>query len=144
MIIPIINNSTNNLPAYETSEAAGMDLRAFLNSSIVINPMERKLINTGIKMEIPKGYEGQIRPRSGLALKNGITVLNTPGTIDSDFRGEIQILLINLSREPFTVSNGDRIAQIVFSKYENATLSSANTLNDSGRGNQGYGHTGIN
>ncbi|MGE9515754.1 MAG: dUTP diphosphatase [Solitalea-like symbiont of Acarus siro] len=145
MVIPTINNSNNDLPSYETHGAAGMDLRAYLpNSSVVINSMERKLINTGIKMEIPKGYEGQIRPRSGLALKSGITVLNTPGTIDSDFRGEIQILLINLSQEPFTVNNGDRIAQIVFSKYESATLSLSNQLSDSKRGDQGYGHTGIN
>ncbi|WP_341653069.1 dUTP diphosphatase [Blattabacterium cuenoti] len=116
--IKIFNTSSNPLPNYETKGASGMDLRAYLKNNITILSMERKIIKTGLFIEIPKGYEGQIRPRSGLALNHGITVLNDPGTIDSDYRGEIKILLLNLSNYPFIIENGNRIAQIIFYKYE--------------------------
>ena len=144
MNIKIINESSNPLPGYETRFSAGMDLRAFLpHGSMVIESLNRALIPTGLFMEIPEGYEGQIRPRSGLALKKGITVLNSPGTIDSDFRGEIKILLINLSDSPVTIENGDRIAQIIFARHETIQWIPSKELEPSDRGSGGYGHTGI-
>jgi dUTP pyrophosphatase len=138
--LSVINTSNNPLPAYQTAYSAGLDLMAFLPVEEVIKPMERKLIGTGLFVALPEGYEAQIRPRSGLALKNGITVLNSPGTIDSDYRGEIKIVLINLSQEPFTINNGDRIAQMVVSKHEQVALT--DKLNETARNQGGYGHTG--
>ena len=122
MICKIFNTSTNEMPAYASENAAGLDLRAFLKEKIVLQPMERKLIPTGLFMELPSDCEAQIRPRSGLALKHGITVLNSPGTIDADYRGEIQVLLINLSNQPFEIENGDRIAQMVIAKYTKVNI----------------------
>lgn len=143
MKVKIINKSDNNLPAYETPNSAGMDLRAYLpESSIVIKPLERVLVPTGLYMEIPEGYEGQVRPRSGLAIKNGITVLNTPGTIDADYRGEVKVILINLSNSDFTINNGDRIAQIIFARCEQMDIVSVETLSETERGAGGFGHTG--
>jgi dUTP pyrophosphatase len=144
MNIKIINESSNPLPGYETRFSAGMDLRAFLpEGSVHLESLKRALIPTGLFIEIPEGFEGQIRPRSGLALKQGITVLNSPGTIDSDYRGEIKILLINLSDLPVTISNGDRIAQIIFARHENIQWIPARELEPTDRGSGGYGHTGI-
>lgn len=143
MEIRIVNKSTNPLPAYQTEQAAGMDLLAFLEEPVTIAPLERKLLGTGYYIELPLGYEAQIRPRSGLALKHGLTVLNSPGTIDADYRGEIKILLINLSNETFTINNGDRIAQMIISRHERASWISADELNSTSRGEGGYGHTGI-
>lgn len=140
--IKIINTSQNNLPAYETSGAAGMDVRANLPEAETLQPLERKLIPTGLFVEIPAGYEIQVRPRSGLAFKNGITCLNSPGTIDSDYRGEIKVLLINLSNEIQVINNNDRIAQLVLAKVETAILLEAEILNESQRGAGGFGHTG--
>jgi len=140
--LSVINTSNNPLPAYQTAYSAGLDLMAFLPAEEVIKPMERKLIGTGLFVALPEGYEAQIRPRSGLALKNGITVLNSPGTIDSDYRGEIKILLINLSQEPFTINNGDRIAQMVVSKHEQVAFTLTEKLNEAARNQGGYGHTG--
>ncbi|MFI5221316.1 MAG: dUTP diphosphatase [Bacteroidia bacterium] len=142
MKIKIINRSANRLPAYETIHSAGMDLRAFLNESIVIEPMKRALIPTGIYLEIPEGFEAQIRPRSGLAFRNGITVLNSPGTIDADYRGEVKVVLINLGEEKFEVKNGDRIAQMIIAKHEKAEWEEAKSLSDTSRGAGGYGSTG--
>lgn len=143
--LKIVNKSNNPLPQYETENSAGMDLRAWIEDgeNIFLHPQQRKLIHTGLYMEIPKGYEGQIRPRSGLALKRGITVLNTPGTIDSDYRGEVGVILINLSNEPFCIANGDRIAQIVFSRCEQLEPVSVDSLDETERGEGGFGHTGI-
>lgn len=141
--INIINNSANVLPSYATDGSSGMDIRANLAESITLLPLERKLIPSGLFMEIPDGFEVQIRPRSGLALKNGITCLNTPGTIDSDYRGEIKILLINLSNEPQLITNGDRIAQLVVAKVEKATLILVQQLDDTIRSDGGFGHTGV-
>lgn len=143
MTIKVINKSANPLPAYETAHAAGMDLRACLEEEVIIAPMERKLVGTGLFIELPVGFEAQIRPRSGLALKSGITVLNTPGTVDADYRGEIKILLINLSDQVFKVCNGDRIAQMVIARHEQATWQEAAELSDTVRGAGGYGHTGV-
>lgn len=144
MNIRIINKSTNQLPTYETFASAGMDLKAFLpEGEIVIKPFERKLIPTGLYMELPVGFEAQIRPRSGLALKHGITVLNSPGTIDADYRGEVKILLINLSSTDFSVSDGDRIAQMIISKHETVSWMEVELLSETDRGAGGYGHTGI-
>ena len=140
--IKIINQSNNELPAYATLGSAGMDIRAFLNESVVLKPMERVLIPTGLFMEIPEGFEIQIRPRSGMALKQGITCLNTPGTIDSDYRGEIKVLLINLSNEDQTISNNDRIAQMVLAKTERVHLKIVEKIAESERGIGGFGHTG--
>lgn len=140
--IPIINNSKHGIPSYQTADAAGVDLTANLNASLVIKPMERLLIGTGMHIALPKGFEAQIRPRSGLALKHGITVLNTPGTIDADYRGEIKVLLINLGQENFTVNDGDRIAQMVITKHEIAEFRIVNELKETNRGSGGYGHTG--
>ncbi len=145
MTVKIVNKSDNNLPAYETSSSAGMDLRAYLpEGSITLKPMQRMLIPTGLFMEIPEGYEGQVRPRSGLAIKSGITVLNTPGTIDADYRGEVKIILINLSDSDFVINSGDRVAQIVFAKCEQMELVNVETLSDTERGAGGFGHTGKN
>ena len=139
----VINRSNNPLPAYETELSAGMDLRAFISEELTIKPFQRTLIPTGLFIELEKGYEAQIRPRSGLALKHGITVLNSPGTIDADYRGEIKILLINLSDEEFAVKTGDRIAQMIVSKHEQIIWEDADSLNETSRGTGGYGHTGI-
>ena len=142
MTVKIINKSNNPLPAYATSGSAGVDLRAYLEEPVTINPLERKLIPTGIFIELPQGYEAQIRPRSGLALKHGITVLNTPGTVDSDYRGEIKVILINLSNEPFVIENGERICQMVIAKHETAYFIEVETIGETERGNGGFGHTG--
>jgi dUTP pyrophosphatase len=140
--LSIINTSTNATPKHETEESAGVDLRANLTEPITIGPMERKLIGTGLQIGLPKGFEAQIRPRSGLAYKHGITVLNTPGTIDSDYRGEIKILLINLSNDDFVVNHGERIAQMIVSQHEQITFKLVESLNETERGSGGYGHTG--
>jgi len=140
---PIVNQSNNPLPFYSTEHSAGMDLRAFLAEPIVLKPLERALIPTGIFIEVPEGCEAQVRPRSGLAIKNGITVLNTPGTIDADYRGEVKVILINLSNEPFTIQNGDRIAQMVIAKYEKITWSETSQLSETERGAGGFGSSGI-
>ena len=143
MTVKIINKSDNNLPAYETSSSAGMDLRAYLpEGPITLKPMQRTLVPTGLFMEIPEGYEGQVRPRSGLAIKNGITVLNTPGTIDADYRGEVKIILINLSDTDFVINSGERVAQIVFAKCEQMEVLNVETLSETERGAGGFGHTG--
>ena len=141
--ISIVNISENPIPSYATEGAAGMDIRASLISSLILKPFERQLVPTGLSIEIPPGYEAQIRPRSGLALKQGITCLNTPGTIDSDYRGEIKVLLINLSNEKQMISNSDRIAQMIISKVEKAQLMPVQQLNITHRGDGGFGHTGI-
>lgn len=143
MNIRIINRSKNTLPAYETIHSAGMDLRADLESAVQLNPMERKLIPTGLHIELPEGYEAQIRPRSGLAYKHGISIVNSPGTIDADYRGEIKVLLINLSTEPFEINSGDRIAQMIVSKHEKVEWQQVEILNETTRGAGGYGHTGV-
>ena len=145
MEVKIVNKSDNQLTAYETVNSAGMDLRAYLpEGAIVIKPLQRVLVPTGLFMEIPEGYEGQVRPRSGLAIKNGITVLNTPGTIDADYRGEVKIILINLSDTDFTINSGDRIAQIIFAKCEQMEVVNVETLSETERGAGGFGHTGKN
>lgn len=144
MKVKIINKSNNELPAYETACSAGMDLRAYLpEGAIVLKPLQRALVPTGLFMEIPNGYEGQVRPRSGLAIKNGISVLNTPGTIDADYRGEIKIILVNLSDNDFVINSGERIAQIVFAKCEQMEVVNVETLSETERGTGGFGHTGI-
>jgi dUTP pyrophosphatase len=142
MKIRIINRSKHQLPGYATTAAAGMDLRAELDSAIVLKPLERTLVPTGLFMEIPVGYEAQIRPRSGLAFKNGITVLNSPGTIDADYRGEIKVLLVNLSSEAFTINDGERIAQMVIARHEQAEWVEVEQLEETNRGAGGFGHTG--
>jgi dUTP pyrophosphatase len=142
MKIKVINTSNNPLPVYETIASAGMDIKAFLNNPIVLQPLERILVPTGLFIELPIGYEAQIRPRSGLAIKSGITVLNTPGTIDADYRGEVKIILINLSKDEFTIQNGDRIAQMIISKHEQAEWTLVESLTDTERGEGGFGHTG--
>jgi len=139
-----INNTSNNpMPAYQTEHSAGMDLMAFCQEPIFIAPLERQLIGTGLYLELPEGFEAQIRPRSGLAFKFGITVLNSPGTIDADYRGEIKILLINLGSNTFEVNNGDRIAQMIISSYERTSWLNVTTLSESERGTGGYGSTGV-
>src|SRR6201996_6176275 len=143
MIIRIINRSKNNLPGYETVHSAGMDLRADVAETVTLKPMERKLIPTGLYIELPEGYEAQVRPRSGLALKHGIGIVNSPGTVDADYRGEIGVLLINFSEEIFEVKTGDRIAQMVISKHEKVEWEQVEILNETTRGSGGYGHTGI-
>ena len=142
MKIRIINNSHHPLPAYQTPLSAGMDIRANLSEPITLQPMERRLIPTGLHIALPQGYEAQMRPRSGLALKHGITLLNTPGTIDADYRGEIGIILINLSTEPFTVNDGERIAQMVIARHEQAEWLPVEVLDETERGSGGFGHTG--
>ncbi len=143
MNIRIINKSKNALPAYETAHAAGMDLRADLETAVILQPMERKLIPTGLHIELPVGYEAQIRPRSGLAFKHGIGIVNSPGTIDADYRGEIKVLLVNLSAEPFEVNTGERIAQMIVAKHETVVWSEVDDLSETLRGHGGYGHTGV-
>lgn len=142
MKVKIVNKSTNLLPSYSTAYSAGMDLRAGITENIVLKPMERKLIPTGLFMELPEGYEAQIRPRSGLALKHGITVLNTPGTIDADYRGEIGVIVVNLSTDEFIIEPGERICQMVVNKHEKITWSEVTQLLESERGPGGFGHTG--
>lgn len=141
--IKIVNTSTNELPHYATAGAAGMDIRANLAETVTLLPMQRQLIPTGIFIEIPTGYEVQVRPRSGLALKNGLTCLNSPGTIDSDYRGEVKVLLINLSNEPQLINNGERIAQLVVAKVEIASLELVHSLTETVRAAGGFGHTGV-
>ncbi len=143
MKIRIVNKSTNPLPAYATEASAGIDLRANLDKDLVLQPLHRALIPTGLFMELPVGYEAQVRPRSGLAIKKGITVLNSPGTIDADYRGEIMVILINLSSEPFTVKHGERIAQMVISEHQQAQWVEVEELNETERGAGGFGHTGL-
>jgi len=143
MIIRIINNSKNSLPAYETMHAAGMDLRADVEETILLKPMERKLIPTGLHIELPEGFEAQIRPRSGLAFKHGIGIVNSPGTIDADYRGEVKVLLINFSDQVFEINTGDRIAQMVVARHEKVDWQEVEVLNETMRGAGGYGHTGI-
>jgi len=144
MVVRIINKSSNLLPSYETLLSAGMDIRAFLDQPLIIKPLERALIKTGLYIELPKSYEAQVRSRSGLALKKGITVLNSPGTIDADYRGEIGVILINLSKENFNISTGDRIAQLVVSKYERVDWELSKSLDQTNRGDRGFGSTGLN
>ena len=144
MKVKIINKSNNELPAYETSASAGLDLRAFIPETITLLPLERKLIKTGLFLEIPEGYEAQVRPRSGLALKNGITVLNSPGTIDADYRGEVGVILVNISQDNFEINSGDRIAQMVFAKVKQAKWIVAEELSETERGEGGFGSTGKN
>lgn len=143
MKVQIINRGHQPLPAYATPQSAGMDLRANIDESIVLHPMERRLVPTGLFMALPAGFEAQIRPRSGLALKHGITVLNSPGTIDADYRGEIMVLLINFSQTDFVINDGERIAQMVIAKHENAEFIEVETLDETERGAGGYGHTGV-
>lgn len=142
LIVKVINQSPNELPAYQTPLSAGMDLRAYLQAAVELAPLERKLIPTGLFIELPQGYEAQIRPRSGLALKHGITVLNSPGTIDADYRGEIKVLLINLSNEPFTIQPGERIAQMVVAAHATVQWQLGQELSHTERGTGGYGSTG--
>jgi dUTP pyrophosphatase len=142
MKVLVINKSNNDLPAYETIGSAGLDIRAFIEETITLNPFERKLIKTGLFLEIPVGYEAQVRPRSGYALKNGVTVLNSPGTIDADYRGEVGVILINLSQEKVEIHSGDRIAQLVFAKVEQAEWTEVETLSETERGAGGFGSTG--
>ena len=142
MEVKILNRSQNPLPGYETPFSAGMDLRADLQEPLMLKPLERCLVGTGLFIELPPGYEAQVRPRSGLAAKKGITVLNAPGTIDADYRGEIKVILVNLSSDNFEINPGERIAQMVISRHERANLVSAEKLNQTERGEGGFGHTG--
>jgi dUTP pyrophosphatase len=142
MKIKIVNRSKHSLPRYSTVYSAGMDLRANLDSDIVLGPLERAMVSTGLYVEIPEGYEAQIRPRSGLAAKKGITVLNSPGTIDSDYRGEVCVILVNLSSEQFVIKDGERICQMVIARHEKAEWTEVGTLSDTERGEGGFGHTG--
>lgn len=143
MLVKVINTSNHALPAYETLASAGLDVRAFISEPIELKPMDRALIKTGLFLEIPAGFECQVRPRSGLALKKGITVLNSPGTIDADYRGEVGVILINLSNEAFTVENGERIAQLVFTQVEQAEWIEVEELSTTERGAGGFGSTGV-
>lgn len=143
MTINIINKSQHELPAYETSSSAGMDLRANLSEPVTLNPLGRAIIKTGLFIELPVGFEAQVRPRSGLAAKKGVTVLNSPGTVDADYRGEIGVILVNLSNEPFVIENGERIAQLIIAKHERAEWNLAETLSDTSRGEGGFGSTGV-
>lgn len=143
MKINIVNKSKHHLPEYETLFSAGMDLRANIDESIVMKPMERKLVPTGLYISLPEGYEAQVRPRSGLAIKKGITVLNAPGTIDADYRGEIRVILINLSDEEFVIQDGDRIAQMIIARHERAEWNEVDVLDETQRGAGGFGSTGI-
>lgn len=142
--VPVINRSKHALPAYESRLAAGLDLRANLDKNIELKPLQRALIPTGIFMELPEGFEAQIRPRSGLAYKHGLSVLNSPGTIDADYRGEIKVLLVNLSDQPFVVEDGERVAQMVVAKHEQIEWMESDELQDTERGAGGFGHTGTN
>ncbi|CAN5436810.1 dUTP diphosphatase [soil metagenome] len=141
--IKILNHSSNDLPSYATTGSAGLDLRADLEAPVSLKPLERIIVPTGIFIEIPPGFEGQVRPRSGLALKYGITCLNSPGTVDSDYRGELKVILVNISDKEFTISHGERIAQLVISKIEKAKLIPVTSLETSLRGEGGFGHTGL-
>ncbi len=143
MKIKIINKSENPLPKYESTQAAGMDIRCSLSEPVTLQPLERKLFPTGLYLELPAGYEAQIRPRSGLALKRGITVLNTPGTIDADYRGEIGVILVNLSSESVTIENGERICQMVIARHEQPELEEVKILGETERGAGGFGHSGV-
>lgn len=143
MIVKLVNTSNNPIPAYATEQSAGMDLRANLESPVTLNPGERKLIPTGLHIQLPAGYEAQVRPRSGLALKKGITVLNSPGTIDADYRGDVGVVLYNASDSPFVVENGERIAQMIIAHYEQVEFDLVKTLDESSRGEGGFGHTGV-
>lgn len=141
--IKVVNTGHQPLPAYATTQSAGLDLRANIESPITLHPLERRLVPTGLHIALPDGYEAQVRPRSGLALKHGITVLNTPGTVDADYRGEIMVLLVNFSNEDFVVRDGERIAQMVIAQYAKATFESVEVLDETERGEGGYGHTGV-
>lgn len=143
MKIEVVNNGHQPLPTYATTQSAGMDLRANLTEPVVLKPMERRLIPTGLHIALPDGYEAQVRPRSGLALKHGITVLNAPGTVDADYRGEIGVVLINLSDTDFVINDGERIAQMVIARYEKVDFIEVETLDETERGTGGYGHTGV-
>lgn len=143
MTINIINKSAHALPHYETIASAGMDLRANLDSPIVLKPLERTIVKTGLFIELPIGYEAQVRPRSGLAAKKGITVLNAPGTVDADYRGEIGVILVNLSNEDFTIENGERVAQLIIAKHERADWIEVQELSETARGEGGFGSTGV-
>ena len=143
MQIKVINRGRQPLPAYATEQSAGMDLRANIDVPLTLRPLERKLVGTGLYIALPQGYEAQIRPRSGLALKHGITVLNSPGTIDADYRGEIMVLLVNLSDTDFVINEGERIAQMVIARHEQAVFEPVETLDETERGAGGYGHTGV-
>lgn len=141
--IKIVNKSHHPLPKYSTASSAGMDLRANIEDQLILKPFQRALIPTGLYIALPEGYEAQVRPRSGLALKHGVTVLNTPGTIDADYRGEIGVILINLGQEDFIINDGERVAQMVVAKYEQAELVAVETLNETERGDGGFGHSGV-
>ncbi len=141
--IKVVNRGHQQLPAYATPQSAGMDLRANIEEPITLHPMERRLIPTGLHIALPEGYEAQVRPRSGLALKHGLTVLNSPGTIDADYRGEVGVLLINLSQEDFVINDGERIAQMIIAKHEQADFVVVEELDQTERGEGGYGHTGV-
>ena len=144
MKIEIINKSNHNLPHYETTSSAGMDLKAFIDKPVILNSLDRKIIKTGLYISLPKGFEAQVRSRSGLSIKHGLCVLNSPGTIDADYRGEVGIILINLSQQPYTINNGDRIAQLVIASHEQAQWIEVNELPKTVRGINGFGSTGIN
>ena len=141
--IKVVNTGHQPLPAYATPQSAGLDLRANIEAPITLHPLERRLVPTGLHIALPDGYEAQVRPRSGLALKHGITVLNTPGTVDADYRGEIMVLLVNFSNEDFVVKDGERIAQMVIAQYAKAAFESVEVLDETERGEGGYGHTGV-
>lgn len=143
MNIKIINKSAHSLPEYETIASAGMDLRANLDASVILKPLERAIVKTGLFLELPIGIEAQVRPRSGLAAKKGITVLNAPGTIDADYRGEVGVILVNLSNEDFTIENGERVAQLVIAKHERAEWQQVEILSETARGEGGFGSTGV-
>ncbi len=142
MKVKIINKSSNPLPEYATEYSAGLDLRANINTDLILAPMQRALVSTGLFLELPKGYEAQVRPRSGLAIKHGITVLNSPGTIDADYRGEIQVILVNLSDEKFVIKNGERICQMVIAQHAQVSWDGVEVINETERGDGGFGHTG--
>ena len=141
--VNVVNRGHQQLPAYATPQSAGMDLRANLDAPVTLRPMERRLIPTGLRIALPPGYEAQVRPRSGLALKHGVTVLNTPGTIDADYRGEVGIILMNLSTVPFVINDGERVAQMVIDRLEQAEFVEVDVLDETERGEGGYGHTGV-
>ena len=143
MQVRIINRSHHQLPAYETAQSAGMDLRANLDEPITLQPLQRCLVPTGLFVSLPKGFEAQVRPRSGLAIKKGVTVLNAPGTVDADYRGEICVILVNLSDEPFVINDGERVAQMVVAKHEQVEWNQVETLDETERGAGGFGHTGL-
>ncbi|CAM1341215.1 dUTP diphosphatase [Tenacibaculum amylolyticum] len=143
MNVQIINKSKHQIPAYETEGSAGMDLRANIDEAIVLKPLERAIVKTGLFIALPQGYEAQVRPRSGLAAKKGITVLNSPGTVDADYRGEIGVILVNLSNEDFTINDGERVAQLVIAKHERVTWQEVSVLSETERGTGGFGSTGV-